>query len=115
MTAASHHLSVHFWFPEATSRIKINKLLESAGWRFVPDGKLLANIQLETSVTIKIADLDAFGNDLEKTANGFIDFLLLDSNIWTKKITPQFLTSVSNIAQTQRATVITVDGGREEN
>src|SRR5208283_813078 len=30
-------------------------------------------------VTIKIAELDALGNDFEKTAKGFIDFLLLDS------------------------------------
>ncbi len=64
---------------EATARIKINKLLEAAGWRFFPDGKLPANIQLEPSVRIKIAELDAFGNDFEKTAKGFIDFLLLDS------------------------------------
>ena len=28
---------------------------------------------------IKIAGLDAFGNDFEKTEQGFIDFLLLDS------------------------------------
>ncbi len=64
---------------EATARIKINKLLEAAGWRFFPDGKLSANIQLEPSVTIKTADLDALGYDFEKTAKGFIDFLLLDS------------------------------------
>ena len=55
---------------EATARIKINKLLEAAGWRFFPEGKLPANIQLEPSVTIKISDLDAFGNDFEKTAKG---------------------------------------------
>ena len=64
---------------EATARIKINKLLEAAGWRFFPDGKLPANIRLEPSVTIKIADLDAFGENFEKTEKGFIDFLLLDS------------------------------------
>ncbi len=64
---------------EATARIKINKLLEAAGWRFFPDGKLPANIQLESKVTIKVAELDAFGDDFEKTAKGFIDFLLLDS------------------------------------
>src|SRR5437667_8183262 len=64
---------------EATSRIKINRLLEAAGWRFFPDGKMLANIQLEPKVTIKIAELDALGNDFEKTTKGFIDFLLLDS------------------------------------
>src|SRR5271169_4944000 len=64
---------------EATSRIKINKLLEAAGWRFFPEDKLPANIQLEPKVTIKIAELDALGNDFEKTAKSFIDFLLLDS------------------------------------
>ena len=64
---------------EATARIKINKLLESAGWRFFSEGKLPANIQLEPSVTIKIAELDALGNDFEKTVKGFVDFLLLDS------------------------------------
>ena len=64
---------------EASARIKINKLLEAAGWRFFPDGKTPANIQLEPKVTIKFAELDAFGNDFEKTAKGFIDFLLLDS------------------------------------
>jgi type I restriction enzyme, R subunit len=64
---------------EATARIKINKRLESAGWRFFPDGKNPANIQLEPSVTIKTKDLDALGNDFEKTSKGFIDFLLLDT------------------------------------
>ena len=64
---------------EATSRIKINKLLEAAGWRFFPDQSGPANIWLEPSVTIKAADLDAFGNNFEKTAKGFVDFLLLDA------------------------------------
>lgn len=63
---------------EATARIKINKLLEAADWRFFPDGKKSANIQLEPSVTIKTADLDSLGNDFEKTSKGYIDFLLLD-------------------------------------
>ena len=63
---------------EALARIKINKLLETAGWRFFPDGKYPANIQLEPSVTIKTADLDALGNDFEKTEKGYIDFLLLN-------------------------------------
>jgi type I restriction enzyme R subunit len=38
---------------EAAARIKINKLLEHAGWRFFAVGKLPANIQLEPSVTLK--------------------------------------------------------------
>lgn len=64
---------------EATARIKINKLLEAAGWRFFPEGKAHANIQLEPSVTLKKQDLDALGEDFEKTSKGFIDFLLLDT------------------------------------
>jgi len=64
---------------EATARIKINKLLEAAGWRFFPEGNALANICLEAGVTIKSTDLDALGDNFEKTRNGFIDFLLLDA------------------------------------
>jgi type I restriction enzyme, R subunit len=64
---------------EATARIKINKLLEAAGWRFFGDGKKAANIRLETSITIKSSDLDALGDNFEKISKGFIDFLLLDN------------------------------------
>ena len=64
---------------EATARIKINKLLEAAGWRFFPDGNQPANIRLEPAVAIKSTDLDALGENFEKTSKGFIDFLLLDA------------------------------------
>ncbi|NLF51978.1 MAG: DEAD/DEAH box helicase family protein [Leptolinea sp.] len=64
---------------EASARIKINRLLESAGWRFFPEGNYPANIRLEPSVTIKSQDLDALGENFEKISKGFIDFLLLDS------------------------------------
>ena len=64
---------------EATARLKINKLLERAGWRFFPEGGKAANVRLEPSVSIKHNDLDALGEDFDKTAKGFIDFLLLDS------------------------------------
>lgn len=64
---------------EAAARIKINKLLEAAGWRFFADSSGSANIRLEPSVTIKTTDLDALGENFEKTARGYIDFLLLDS------------------------------------
>ena len=64
---------------EATARIKINKLLEAAGWRFFAEGDKPANICLEPSVTIKQSDLDDLGNNFEKTRKGFIDFLLLDA------------------------------------
>ncbi|MBL9113922.1 MAG: DEAD/DEAH box helicase family protein [Verrucomicrobiaceae bacterium] len=63
---------------EAAARIKINKLLENAGWRFFADAKGPANIQLEPSVTIKTQDLDALGENFEKASKGFIDFLLLN-------------------------------------
>ncbi len=60
---------------EATARIKINKLLEAAGWRFFQEGDAPANIRLEPSVTIK----DALGDNFEKSTKGFVDFLLLDA------------------------------------
>jgi type I restriction enzyme R subunit len=63
---------------EAHARIKINKLLEAAGWRFFADNSGPANIQLEPSVTIKANDLDALGNDFETSSKGFIDFLMLN-------------------------------------
>jgi len=64
---------------EAVARIKINKLLEKAGWRFFPDGDKPANIQLERGVSVTQTTLDALGENFEKTRKGFVDFLLLDS------------------------------------
>ena len=63
---------------EAAARVKINRLLEEASWRFFAEDGKPANIRLEPSVTIKAADLDALGDDFEQTSRGFIDFLLLD-------------------------------------
>jgi len=63
---------------EAKARIKINHLLEKAGWSFFDNEKGQANIQLEPSVRIKPQDLDSQGNDFEKTKKGFVDYLLLD-------------------------------------
>ncbi len=63
---------------EATARIKINKLLEAAGWRFFTDATGLANIRLEANVKISASDLDSLGDDFEQTSNGYIDFLLLN-------------------------------------
>lgn len=54
---------------EASARVKINKLLEVAGWKFEHD------IQLEAGV--KISEL---GEDFENTKQGFVDYLLLDDN-----------------------------------
>ena len=62
---------------EAAARVKINKLLEEAGWRFFAEDGKPANICLEPSVTIKEADLD-LGDDFEKESKGYVDFLLLD-------------------------------------
>lgn len=64
---------------EATARIKINKLLEAAGWRFFADASGPANIRLEPNVAIKSTDLDALGDNFEKPGRGFVDFLLLDA------------------------------------
>jgi type I restriction enzyme R subunit len=63
---------------EAQARIKINKLLEAAGWRFfdAPEGP--ATIALEPNVKLSQTQVDAFGNDFESQTKGFIDFLLLD-------------------------------------
>ncbi|MCC7161465.1 MAG: DEAD/DEAH box helicase family protein [Anaerolineae bacterium] len=63
---------------EAKARIKINRLLDQAGWRFFDDANGRANIQLETHTRITQAQLNAFGENFETTKNGFIDFLLLD-------------------------------------
>jgi type I restriction enzyme R subunit len=63
---------------EAAARIKINKLLESAGWRFFAEAGKPANIQLEPSVNLKKSDLDDLGENFEKTTKGYIDFLLLN-------------------------------------
>src|SRR5216683_5028761 len=65
---------------EAKARIKINNLLQEAGWRFFDDEKGQANIVLEPNVKITRKEIDAFGADFEKTQNGYIDFLLLDEN-----------------------------------
>jgi type I restriction enzyme, R subunit len=63
---------------EATARIKINKLLEAAGWRFFADSNGLANICLEPNVKIKQNDLNGLGENFETRKNGFVDFLLLN-------------------------------------
>jgi type I restriction enzyme R subunit len=63
---------------EAAARIKINKLLEAAGWRFFADENGPANIQLEPRVALKAHHLNALGEDFEKAGKGFIDFLLLN-------------------------------------
>jgi len=65
---------------EAHARIKINKLLEEAGWRFFDNHEGKANILLENHVKITQLEVDAWGNDYEKIKSGSLDFLLVDSN-----------------------------------
>lgn len=69
-----------FMNKEAKARIKINKLLEDAGWRFFDNEDGAANIQLEANVKITKKQIDDYGENFEKVKNGFVDFLLLDDN-----------------------------------
>lgn len=66
---------------EAAARIKINRLLEEAGWRFEDNEHGSANIQLEVSVNT----YQSMGDDFEHAQpkdqqRGAIDFLLLDKD-----------------------------------
>lgn len=63
---------------EAKARIRINKFLENAGWRFFDSAQGKANIHLESNVKITEQALNDLGEDFEKTKSGFVDFLLLD-------------------------------------
>jgi len=63
---------------EAKARILINDLLRRSRWRFFDDESGPANIALEAHVKIKKKTLEDLGDDFEKTANGYVDYLLLD-------------------------------------
>ena len=63
---------------EASARIKINRLLEKAGWRFFDEGRNPPNIQLEQGIKITQKDIELTGDDFEKTKRGQVDYLLLD-------------------------------------
>ncbi len=69
---------------EAKARIKINRLLEEAGRHFFDSdhGRTKANILLENNAKITVNAMNELGEDFEKTQNGFIDFLLLDSDAY---------------------------------
>ncbi|MFA0961562.1 DEAD/DEAH box helicase family protein [Roseivirga sp. BDSF3-8] len=64
---------------EAHARIRINQLLQEAGWRFFDNEEGEANILLENRVKITQKEIDAWGEDYEKTKNGSLDFLLVNS------------------------------------
>ena len=51
---------------EASARIKINRLLEEAGWRFFDAENGPANIQLEPNVKMSKADLTGLGENFDR-------------------------------------------------
>jgi len=67
---------------EAQARITINKLLEEAGWRFLPDGiGNRENIICEHRATGKaFSPNHDFGKDFEKAPDGFVDYVLLNTD-----------------------------------
>lgn len=65
---------------EAAARIKIDRLLEEAGWRFFDDDSGKANVQLETGAKITRQQLDDLGNDFENVSQGYLDYLLLGAD-----------------------------------
>ena len=65
---------------EAKARIKINKLLEEAGWRFTEEDGKPVNVSLEQNVKITDKISDDFGVNFEKTKSGFVDFTLLGTD-----------------------------------
>ena len=67
---------------EAQARITINKLLEEAGWRFLPDAQgRRENIVCEHRVTRRtFAPSQDLGKDFENAPNGFVDYVLLNTD-----------------------------------
>ncbi len=65
---------------EAQARIKINKLLDEAGWRFFDDKNGRANILIEQNVKLTQTMIDELGDNFEKTKNGFTDYSLIENN-----------------------------------
>lgn len=63
---------------EAQARVRINRMLEAAGWRFFDEDGRRANVALEPGVKLGEAALESLGLDFEKAKRGFVDFLLLD-------------------------------------
>jgi type I restriction enzyme R subunit len=67
---------------EAQARITINKLLEAAGWRFLPDANgRRENVVCEHRVSKKVfaPNLD-LGPDFEHVPGGFVDYVLLNTD-----------------------------------
>ncbi len=68
---------------EAQARITINKLLEEAGWRFLPDAQgRRENIVCEHRVTRRaFSPSHDLGKDFEHAPNGFVDYVLLNIDL----------------------------------
>ena len=65
---------------EATARIKINKLLEAAGWRFFPEDRSTRQYLLSNPTSrSRRTNSTRLAKILRKPNKGFVDFLLLDA------------------------------------
>ena len=67
---------------EAQARITINKLLEEAGWRFLPDAHgRRENIVCEHRVTRRVfSPSQDLGKDFDHAPDGFVDYVLLNTD-----------------------------------
>jgi type I restriction enzyme, R subunit len=67
---------------EAQARITINKMLEEAGWRFLPDGDgNRENVILEHRLSGRTFSPNTdLGNDFERAPEGFVDYVLLNTD-----------------------------------
>ncbi|HEX8429180.1 DEAD/DEAH box helicase family protein [Hymenobacter sp.] len=63
---------------EAQARLKINSLLETAGWRFFPSSAGAATISCEYRVGRRKVKSEVLGNDFEHAPEGYVDYLLLN-------------------------------------
>ena len=67
---------------EAQARITINKLLEEAGWRFLPDAQgRRENIICEHRITRRtFSPSQDLGRDFEHAPDGLVDYVLLNTD-----------------------------------
>lgn len=67
---------------EVQARITINRLLEEAGWRFLPDGQgRRENIVCEHRVSKRIfAPNVDLGSDFQAVPDGFVDYVLINTD-----------------------------------
>jgi len=67
---------------EAKARIKINKLLEEAGWRFFDSKEGKANIVQENKTKLTQTELDEFGEDFEKRKMASLTICYLTTKVF---------------------------------